>query len=1003
MRLTRLSFSSVSCALQRLTQGMPDSDSEEESNVPDKPPVHEIMQMWFDRQSDSDNQVVETDEPIDLASPAQELSDTFENNAQNYERLIAATPAYQWLVKSLCNRFLLTSASDDVVGQIRNEIYKHVPKPQHISKSASTMSTKAYFEMDWDFAAIGDIDDGESMDSILTVTGSEQDAQAMTCAEYIQQTWPTNGMYVWRLVKDALLDPGKTISSANADTMRMSARLGDYRLVITITGPRGVLVETAEQLCWMCGALNSAFSNLDDGILVCLPSLTWTSALSSEWAYDPVLGNSEERVSSHDTYRLPLHPANSRRTTDAYVSQVPSAKHQPSSTAKKAEAIPCFKITLDHKKCNPKLQSGTCWQSLFRRCVIVNGFPIRRRSKPELGLELSLELITKLMGTKYLYEFSEHVFFKQFSKMLAPSVLEDELLIWHLCESRDGSRMSYLDHGMLDLCEVGHDALWKVRHVIGWCSNIKHCAGHAAGDYNVEDACLEPSPPSGSLFGCQLSFGRPISSGKIIHFSANYQRVSTAQRNYIDMFRFLERRFVLLWDTGTSRGWMINGLRTLLHLLRQSFRIDAKEDLGGELFVLKPEDLVEPRYPHTAQAAREFFTNPKNLAAKVSISAFRGTDCEYETLGERLERLYDVIEQAFDYQSKCRKWDQIPRSHLEGWDFVSIARKDDTIQSSLLTLPSIGKNWVDFVRAAKIVTFMGCGFGEILQPGTPMCNSMPCDRYCLAVSVSDFQEIVSGNRCKLSTKHRLICRSPRIVWYSPPGSSDPCGCGIVEGRETKQQRLQIMWPAGEAAWLPAEDNAFLLEGYLNGAIIFGHDDSLHCYLPDFGEIPSFGPPPQASKELEMVDSGIGSSLDSNTGLEKVPTRSTLSPFDDPHSTLSRANSQSNLYGNSFMSGGYGVFGNVTGNLSVNQYFGPIPNQNAAENLLQAPQLAPQTIPSISQRSRDSSAPPPPSTQDQTVTLNPEQGRQDSTDIEMEQGQMEIKALGLQGFCNVFRY
>lgn len=997
---------------------MSDEDSDEGHSVPDKPPVHEIMQMWFDRGQDVDGQIPVIEEPEDIELQPEELSDPLENDAQNYERLIAATLAYQWLIASLRNKSLLTAASDNVVGHIRAEVCKHVVKSVHLSKLAPTILTEAHFEMDWDFEIFDDVKDGRVMDSILTVTGSEQEAQAMTCAQYIQQTWPTNGMFLWQLLKDALRNPDETMVMAKKgmDTTYMSARCCDSRLTVTMIDLRGAVVEAAEQLCWMSSALNSAFSTSEDGILLCIPSIRWTGRSPPNPNDGPSSDSYRMYSSSSDTHRFPFHHISPAPTSDptmrvseenSNVKQRPSPSFtfiappkQKSSEPKKAEAIVHFEITLEYKKCDASSHAGTCWQYLFKRCVIVQGFPIRRRSRPELGLELSLELMVKLMGTKYLYQFSEHLFFKQFSMMLAPSSQVDELLIWHLCKSRNGDRISYLDHGMTDLCKIGYDGLLKARHIVGWCSNIKHFAGHAAADYNVESSILEASPPSGSLFNCQLSFGRPVSGERDVHFSANHQRVSLSQRNYLDMFRFLERRFILLWDTDSSRGWLVNGLRASLHLLRQSLKIDEKEDSGG-LFVLKPEDLLEPKHPCSARAARKFLDNPKNLSAKVSISAIRGTVFEYETLSERFERIYDVVEQAFDYQSKRRNWDQLSRSNLEGWDFLSVARKDDTIPPSALTLPSIGKSWVDFIRAISAVTLIGDGFGEMLQPGTPTCDSMPRDRFCLAVSVSDLSQIIGVNRHKMGTKPRLICRSPLIVWYSPLGSSSQCGCDNTEESRVTQRCVQVMWPAGQAAVLPAEGDNFTLEGYLNGALIFGHDDSLQYYLPDFGQIPLPGPPPEANKELEMIDSGIGSSLDSMAGLEKLPTRSTLSPFDDPQSISGHSNSQGNLYGNSFMSGGYGVYGNVTGNFSVNQYFRLMPSHDTSLSSLQPPQAVPQKLGSTSQQTggTDSRWSLP---QDQIPMPNPEQEEQGSIDVEMLRGQMEVRALGLEDYCSIFR-
>lgn len=377
---------------------------------------------------------------------------------------------------------------------------------------------------------------------------------------------------------------------------------------------------------------------------------------------------------------------------------------------------------------------------------------------------------------------------------------------------------------------------------------------------------------------------------------------------------------MVLWDTGTNRGWLINGLRALLHTLRQSFRIDENEDLS-DMFILKSEDLTESKQSYGPRAAREFLSNARNMSAKVSISTVRCAEYIYETLSERFERIYDVVEQAFDYQSKRRDWNQIPRSHLEGWEFLSLARKDDTIPSSIVLLPAVGKVWIDSIRATGTITLIGDGFGNILQPQTATCETVPIDRFCLAVSVSDLEVLISPVRRGESTKPTLLCRSPSIIWHSPSGSSDNCNC--VDAHESKHERqpyMQVMWPAAQRNLLPAEDETSTLEARSNGAVVFGHDNSLEYYIPNFGQIPQPGHPPQAIEELKFVDSGVGSSLDSVSGRGKAPAQSAISLSDKSQSTLGFPNSRSNSYGDSAMSGGCGVFGNV-GNFSVNQYFG----------------------------------------------------------------------------------
>ena len=44
----------------------------------------------------------------------------------------------------------------------------------------------------------------EAVEIAITLTGSSKDAQALTCTQYLCQTWPSAGEYTMRLVKDVL-------------------------------------------------------------------------------------------------------------------------------------------------------------------------------------------------------------------------------------------------------------------------------------------------------------------------------------------------------------------------------------------------------------------------------------------------------------------------------------------------------------------------------------------------------------------------------------------------------------------------------------------------------------------------------------------------------------------------------------------------------------------------------------------------------------------------------
>lgn len=65
------------------------------------------------------------------------------------------------------------------------------------------------FRMEWDPLAFikeqeysEELD--ETMETAITLTGSARDAQALTCAQYLRQTWPSAAEHIIRLIKDVV-------------------------------------------------------------------------------------------------------------------------------------------------------------------------------------------------------------------------------------------------------------------------------------------------------------------------------------------------------------------------------------------------------------------------------------------------------------------------------------------------------------------------------------------------------------------------------------------------------------------------------------------------------------------------------------------------------------------------------------------------------------------------------------------------------------------------------
>lgn len=124
-----------------------------------------------------------------------------------------------------------------------------------------------------------------------------------------------------------------------------------------------------------------------------------------------------------------------------------------------------------------EISNGQCWHQLFRNPVIVKGYPIPRRPMSDIGLEISLDTMANLVGTRHINTFHNKIFIKGFSAMLIPTRCSDNILLWHSFCKKNGDRVSYLDGRDLHAEDISLHRLETSRHILGWSSSVKYLVG----------------------------------------------------------------------------------------------------------------------------------------------------------------------------------------------------------------------------------------------------------------------------------------------------------------------------------------------------------------------------------------------------------------------------------------------------------------------------------------------------------------------------------------------
>ncbi|PGH14217.1 hypothetical protein AJ79_03190 [Helicocarpus griseus UAMH5409] len=611
------------------------------------------------------------------------------------------TSAYNWLITSLRREFLLVRGEIDTMDEIRNTILSCLPCPGKVSRTELVETYKLLFRMNWNplkFLQEQQYEEkpGDAIERAITLTGSDTDAQGLTCVQYLNQTWPVTGQHLIQLIKGVVQSAvGSQHHRKLPDNTELQASIDNTVVLIEVLGNRVCVAEIGEQLAWLGAALTSA--QYESGVVCCTPYI-------DHW------------------------------------------HRQPDKS-----------LTLDLKFKQRKASTGIlspngqCWHNVFRNPTVVKGYPIRRRADAGTGLEMSLDIMADLAQAKRITQFKEKSLIKGFSTMLVPTKFEDGVINWHLLYHRDGSQISYLENSGPYVPGISVSAISNARrHILGWCSEVKYNAGAADAAYSVRPSRLR-GPQEGCRFGeFSIVRGEVVKASQ--HAAGQRDKPGSIPRS-LSSLKNLHSRFVVLWDEKDKRGWLVNGTSALLHLMRASLHIDSK-DYFCHLFRYKDEYLQEAAEKHKGISAIDVLTNKRNM----ELVLYEEGDVPIR-LKDRYEELFSLLEKILDYQRDVmtnEKWisHSWPRKCLEGWDFIDLAKTTrDLFYPRMTTLDSTGKSWVDFTRAFHIPILFGSGFGEVLEPRKPVScpqwDTLPKGKYYLAAATckkseehSDFAQIL---------------------------------------------------------------------------------------------------------------------------------------------------------------------------------------------------------------------------------------------------------------------
>ncbi|KAH7243150.1 hypothetical protein B0J15DRAFT_94008 [Fusarium solani] len=740
-------------------------------------------------------------------------------DSRGYRDAVFNSVAYSWLTAALVKTLTMAPVEeDDMCADLREKIQASLGRTRTISSRSPSKRHAMAFTAEWDPKLFlreqfpDESDTGRLFRQVLTLTGSATDAQALPCAEYLLQTWPTTGLSILEIVEDALVT-GMEVSRELKDKSLVSCLFDHSELHVKVEGTADSIATVAEQIIWLGASLRQSCS--ESGLATCRPQIRISGSTA---AGAPPNCHIEFSVEEHNT--------SSQESGD-----------------------------------------GQCWHGIFQNPVVVGGYPIPRRTQYGSGLEIPLNVMAGLTGCPRINQYMGHHFLKGFSTALVPTEKMKDAVLWHLYYSEDDSRLPYPDMEPMDQVNISLGELTQARHIVGWCSKAQFFAGAAGMNYNIELSQLKQPGREFSLEKVSFSVGQIVTGGLQFAIGRKDEPVRITRNGYERKLAWLQRKYVTLWDVGEKRGWLVNGNAALLHLLRASLEYYKTNEFNAG-FLFQEELFEESSSPLTLGSVRDVLLNPINQKLQLYLNEERSytetkifpsgksetvtkTITSWTTVKDRVEELYETLEKLIDHnvtsEASYKGKNAKPRFHdlLQGWEFSEIATDQDSFDLKYAKLPLDLMSWVEFTRAIPALTLFGKGFGDIIRASPPATNCcqgwevVPTEKHLLCISVADLRAIIKLTGGNLGTNP--IRAAPGILWKNPFNDSPfhtTCLCATrreaMKGKDHQCIQELVSTTAhavssmahSASSWLgfsPSPESVvdIHLTEHDNGAVIFG--------------------------------------------------------------------------------------------------------------------------------------------------------------------------------------
>ena len=762
------------------------------------------------------------------------------------------------------------------------------------SSDVSTHDVKAKFRVLWKAKEFlqqqFEGSEGNSLGSVITLTGTARYAQALTVREYLGQHWPMTGPRLLELIEKAIKvrwDTTKVFSDSKSRCtilvmnlglrgpadhlgMRRDARLSlryfpDQELLIQVEDTPQTVVEIAQQLAWLGCVLRTS----QNGQLG-----------RSQPRISTLLGASENQITQFD-----LHFA--------------------------VDALP------PNEEC--------CWHDLFINPVIAYNFPISGRGE-ELGLEISLPMMAALGGASRAVEFEGGILLKGFSSAFVPLKKSGESIQWHYIRNKDGSRLSYWEAdkrcpGRPLSGTIDRESLKSTRAFLGWWETTTTHLGAADVNYDNLDWCPTREPGRSANFsGGSIGFQNFVTGEMNFSVGPKDSKLHISRTGCYE--KIVEHALitpVVLYDSVERRGWLVPCSAVIAHIVqkkhsRKPFRVEGKR------INIIPVDPTLNVY----EASENMLLANGKIKLRDSDSA-QSAFCVKNLVFDIWTLLECLMDKDVKRETSADPEVRLPMSKtLRGWEFMDLVVERSPIRQKETGIKNTSGNWIDLAADINAVVLFASGFENLIRPAegstSGMCHAwkqVPKDRDYLVAGVPILNSLYeqAGSRLTkehLTSTHIQWSRGPKLFEKCNSAGHFQCNCDRLQSLVLKSRLTSVVQPehlkeTGAVIFGQAKhsfSHNFIRQGDRKETALYSQQNApfmLQTNLPESfcsttstergsGSLPSLGSGKTISSSSDSESDGTNRDGFPQPKTENGSRRTPKRPRDEPERTFSNERS-----------------------------------------------------------------------------------------------------------------